>query len=339
MRHLSSLRRLCLLFLLCAFGLTAQAQRFQPIFEDGNGRTAIIAPIGYFGINTENSSVKLQYFMSRSAAPHPNKAAQLKRNRFYWGVNLSGAAASGLATLFSSGSFTPGTAANLFLGHRSLFFKALDRTGQPVLHGKQQVAIEDWLTWRIGGQVANYTIYDASRPFAAQVFNERYRGYVSQVAYNVLIAGATSIGVSWDVSTVNNIADLAPVKFRQQTVVPDPSGQTTRIFEREVNAYAGTYSTSIQHTYSLDAVRYFTPASELNSALHLYARISDTDENSILHTGIGFYLFPKNKLAGGVFVESRDVTNAVSDVPDFAKRLDVGLTLKYMLPSFGLPTP
>lgn len=339
MRHLFNLTQLCLvLFLPLAFCTTALAQRFQPIFEDGNGRTAIIAPIGYLGLNTENSSVKVQYFMSRSAAPHPKDATLLKLNRFYWGVNVAGSAANGLSTLFSSGSFTPGTSANLFMGHRSLFFKALDRTGQPVLHGKEQVAVEDWLTWRVGGQVANFTIYDATRPFAAQVFSERYRGYVSQLAYNVLIAGATSIGVSWDVSTVNNIGDLASVKFRQQTVVPDPSGQTTRIFEREVNAYAGTYSTSVQHTYSLDVVRYFTPASEVYSALHLYGRLSDTEENSVYHTGVGFYVFPKNKLAGGVFVESRDLTNAISETTDFSKRIDIGLTVKYVLPSFGTPT-
>jgi len=316
-----------------------QAQTFKPIFEDGEGRSSIIAPLGFLGVNTENSSIRFQYFYSRSAELNPKIPAEIKRNRFYWGVDVAGSAAGGLSDLFSYGSFTPGTSASLFLGHRSLFFPALDKQGAPVLHGKNEIAIEDWLTLRVGGQVANYTLYDESLPFANQIFSERFRGYLTQLAYNVLIGGATSIGVSWDVARVNNIDDLTPVQFRQQTVIPDPGGQTTRIFEEEVNAYAGGYESFIQNTFSLDAVHYFTPASDINYALHAYGRLKHAHSQKVYRAGLGFYLFPQSKIAGGVFVESGDLTNEISGTPQFSKRIDMGLTVKFILPGLGVPSP
>lgn len=326
----------CGLFLCILLALQSHAQTFKPIFEDSEGKTSIIAPLGYLGVNTENSSVRFQYFYSRSASQE-SLNSPIKRNRFYWGVNVSGSAEGGLANLFSYGNFTPGTSAHLFLGHRSLFFQALDKSGALVLHGKKQMAIVDWFTFRLGGQIANYTLYDASRSFDEQVFAERFRGYVSQLAYNVLIGGATSIGVSWDVAEVNNIEELTPLNFKQQQIVMDPAGQTTRIFEQEVNAFSGPYETSVVHTYSVDAVRYFTPASEINYALHVYGRLRHVAEQPVYRTGTGFYLFPKSKVAGGVFIESADLTNALLDTPSFAKRIEMGITVKFILPALGVP--
>ncbi|PSR56829.1 hypothetical protein AHMF7605_26690 [Adhaeribacter arboris] len=318
---------------------TSQAQIFKPIFEDGEGRTSILAPLGYFGVNTENSSIRFQYFYSRSASQE-NFTAPLKRNRFFWGISVAGSAAGGLSNLFSYGSFTPGTSASLFAGQRSLLFPAIGKTGEPVLHGVRQIAIEDWLTLRVGGQVANYTLFDASRVFDEQLFQEKFRDYSTQLAYTVLIGGATSLGASWDVGRVNNIDELTPIKFKQQTIITDPrTGQTTRIFEEEVDAFSGSYLTKMVHTYSLDAVHYITPASEINFALHGYGRLKRMNKYSVYKAGLGFYLFPKSKVAGGLFIESSDLTNKISATKDFAKRIDVGLTVKYVLPSLGIPNP
>lgn len=328
------------LLLIAMLGQQSYAQTFKPIFEDGDGRTSIIAPLGYLGINTANSSIQFQYFMSKSAYAHPDDALLIKRNRFYWGVKVAGSAEGGMSTIFNYGNFTPGTSANLILGHRSLLFHSINKTGEPVLYGSKQIAIEDWLTFRLGGEVANYTLYDAARPFDEQVYSEQFRGHIAQLAYNVLIGGATSVGVSWDVSKVNNIDDLSPVKFTQQTVLPGPNGQTTRIFEREVNAFSGAYQTSIVNTYGVDAVRYVTPASELNYAFHLFGRLIHAAETKpVYEAGAGFYLFPKGKVAGGVFIQSSDLTNAISETPDFAKRLNLGLTVKLLLPGLGVPNP
>jgi len=331
---------LLVLFLVTALSRQGYAQNFKPIFEDGDGRTSIIAPLGYLGINTENSSIQFQYFMSKSAGADPDNGLLIKRNRFYSGVKVAGSAEGGVSTIFNYGNFTPGTSASLFLGHRSLLFQSIDKTGEPVLYGSKQIAIEDWLTFRLGGEVASYTLYDAARPFDEQIYSEQFRGHIAQLAYNVLISGATSVGVSWDVSKVNNIDNLTPVKFRQQTIIPAPNGQTTRIFEREVNAFSGAYQTSIVNTYGVDAVRYVTPASELNYAFHVFSRlIHAADSKPIYETGAGFYLFPKGKVAGGVFIQTSDLTNAVSETPDFAKRLDIGLTVKLLLPGLGVPNP
>ncbi|MDB5261754.1 MAG: hypothetical protein JWQ14_1035 [Adhaeribacter sp.] len=331
--------RLLGLLLLFRLAQPGQAQTIKPIFEDGKGRTSIIAPLGFLGINTENSSIRFQYFYAKTAGPDPLGTQLIKRNRFYWGINVTGSAAGGISNLFSAGVFTPGTSACLFLGHRSLFFSALDKEGTPVLHGKKQVAIEDWLTFRTGGQIANYTLYDETKPFADQISKERFRGYLAQVAYNVLISGATSIGVSWDIAQANNIDDLTAIKFKQQTVISAPNGQNTRIFEREVNAFSGSYETTIVNTYSLDGVRYFTPDSEINYALHLYGRLRHANDQPVYRAGVGFYLFPKGKVAGGIFVESNDLGNKISDTPQFSKRIDMGLTVKFIMPSLGVPEP
>ena len=327
-------------FLLVLLVQQSFAQTFKPIFEDGDGRTSIIAPLGYLGINTENSSIQFQYFMSKSAGADPDNALLLKRNRFYWGVKVAGSAEGGVSTIFSNGNFTPGTSASIFLGHRSLLFQSINKSGEPVLYGSNQIAIEDWLTLRLGGEIANYTLYDAARPFDEQIYSEQFRGHIAQLAYNVLIGGATSIGISWDVSKVNNIDALSPAKFTQQTILPGPNGQTTRIFEREVNAFSGAYQTSIVNTYGIDAVRYVTPYSELNYAFHLFGRLKHTaDVKPVYEAGAGFYLFPKGRVAGGVFLQTSDLTNAVSEKPDFAKRLDLGLTVKLILPGLGVPNP
>lgn len=317
-------------------------QSFEPIFEDEAGKTSIIAPRGFFGLNTANSSIRFQYFYSKSASPDPENSALIgKWNRFYCGVNVTGSADGGIANLFSDGSFNPGTAADLFLGHRSLFFGTLDRldrTGETVKYyfDDKKVTIQDWLTLRTGVKAANYTLYDAARPFNEQLSTESFRGYLAQLAYTLLFNGATSVGASWDVSKVNNIDNLTPTKFKEQTIITDPSGQTTRTLDKEVNAYTGNYKTSIGKKYSIDVVHLLTPnPGGTKYAFHAYGRLVQSDEEPIYRAGTGFYAFPKGKLFGGVFVESNDLTNRISHAPDFLKRVNIGLTVKYVLPSLG----
>lgn len=332
---------LCFLFLVVPFQ-KSYAQSFEPIFEDADGKTSIIAPRGFFGVNTANSSIRFQYFYSKSAsADRQNPTSIGKWNQFYGGVNVAGSAEGGIANLFSEGNFNPGTSAHLFLGHRSLFFGTLDRSdrkGETVKYyfGDRKVTIQDWLTLRFGVKAANYKLYDAARPFSEQVSSESFRGYLAQLAYTVLINGATSVGASWDVSKVNNIDNLSPTKFKEQIIIRDPSGQVTRTFEKEVNAFTGAYNTSIVRTYSIDVVQLLTSKPEAAKyAFHVYGRLLQSDAEPIYRTGIGFYAFPKGKLFGGVFTESNDLTNRISNTPDFLKRVNIGLTVKYVLPSLG----
>lgn len=318
------------------------AQSFEPIFEDAEGKTSIIAPRGFFGVNTANSSIRFQYFYSKSASPdRKNPMIIGKWNRFYGGVNVTGSAEGGIANLFSEGHFNPGTSADLFLGHRSLLFGTLDRSdrkGETVKYyfGDKKVTMQDWLTLRSGVKAANYKLYNAAMPFNQQISTELFRGYLAQLAYTLLFNGATSIGASWDVSKVNNIDNLAAVKFKEQTIIRDPAGQITRTFDKEVNAYTGAYNTSIVRTYSIDVVQLLTPTSRgAKYALHTYGRLMQSGEKPIYRAGIGFYAFPKGKLFGGAFAESKDITNRISDTPDFLKRVNIGLTVKYVLPSLG----
>lgn len=323
-------------------GLSCFSQSFEPIFEDAEGKSSIIAPRGFFGVNTANSSVRFQYFYSRSAAPDPRDARYIGRwNRFYCGVNVTGSAEGGVANLFSEGAFNPGTSADLLLGHRSLLFGTLDRrdrTGETVKYffGNKKVTIQDWLTLRLGVKTAKYKLYNAAQPFNQQISTEQFRGSIVQLAYTLLFNGATSIGASWDKSKVSNIDQLSPVKFKQQRVVTDQATQATRTFEQEVNAYAGTFSTANVNTYSLDMVQLLTSNnSPTKYAFHLFGRLQKWDDAEVYRSGIGFYAFPKGRLFGGVFVQSNDLTNEVSDEPNFLKRVDVGLTVKFVLPSLG----
>lgn len=328
-------------FILMSVSAKTIAQSFEPIFEDANGKTSIIAPRGFFGVNTANSSIRFQYFYSKSASPDPNDARLVgKWNRFYAGVNVTGSVDGGIANLFSEGNFNPGSSADLYLGHRSLFFGTLDRrdrTGETVkFHfGNKKVTIQDWLTLRSGVKASTYKLYNSSRPFNEQISTETFRGHLVQLAYTLLFNGATSVGASWDVSKINNIDNLSPIKFKQQTVITDPSGNTTRTFDREVNAYSGAYQTSVVNTYSIDLVQLLTPGSgSTQYAFHAYGRMM-RDEASIYKAGVGFYAFPKGKLFGGVFVQSNDLTNKVSENDNFLKRVDIGITVKYVLPALG----
>lgn len=332
---------LTLLFLVSA-GKKSYTQSFEPIFEDADGKTSIIAPKGFFGLNTANSSIRFQYFYSKSASPDPkNRALIEKWNRFYGGVNVTGSADGGIVNLFSEGNFNPGTSADLFLGHRSLFFGTLDRSdrkGETAKYyfGDKKITIQDWLTLRSGVKAAKYKLYNVARPFNDQISTEFFRGYLVQLAYTLLFNGATSVGVSWDVSKVNNIDNLIPTKFKEQTIITDPSGQITRTFDKEVNAYTGAYNASVARTYSMDVVQLLTPNSgTAKYAFHVFGRYVQSDEEPIYKTGVGFYVFPKGKLFGGVFAESNDLTNRISGTPDFLKRVNIGLTVKYVLPSLG----
>lgn len=318
------------------------AQSFEPIFEDAEGKTSIIAPRGFFGVNTANSSIRFQYFYSRSASPDPRDARYIGRwNRFYCGVNVAGSAEGGVANLFSEGNFNPGTSADLLLGHRSLLFGTLDRkdhTGETVKFylGNRKVTIQDWLTLRLGVKTAKYKLYNAAQPFNQQISTEQFRGNIVQLAYTLLFNGATSIGASWDKSKVSNIDQLSPVKFRQQRVVTDGATQTTRTFEQEVNAYAGAFSTTTLNTYSLDVVQLLTSnSSPAKFAFHLFGRLLKSGDADVYRSGLGFYAFPKGRLFGGVFVQSNDLTNEISNESNFLKRVDLGLTVKFVLPSLG----
>jgi hypothetical protein len=317
------------------------AQGFEPIFEDAQGKTSIIAPKGYLGVNTANSSIRFEYFYSKSASPNPHNPTKVGRwNRFYCGANVVGSAEGGLATLFSNGNFNPGTSADLLLGHRSLLFGTVDRrdrSGEAVRYyfGDKKVTIQDWLTLRMGVKAAKYKLYDKTQPFNQQLSTEQFRGHVVQLAYTLLFNGATSIGASWDVSKINNINELTPTKFKQETTITDPSGQTTRKFEQEVNVYSGAYSTLTLNTYSLDLVQLLTSTSSTRYAFHLFGRLAQSSREGVYKAGLGFYAFPKGKIFGGVFVESNDVSNKVSNTPNFFKRVDIGLTVKFAFPSLG----
>jgi hypothetical protein len=270
-----------------------------------------------------------------------------RENRFYCGVNVAGSATGGISNLFSEGNFNPGTSVDLFLGHRSLIFSPLDRTikNEEVKKlykiGNKNVTISDWLTLRTGIQAAKYKLYNPSMPFNQQISSEVFRGYLAQLAYTVLFDGRTSIGLSWDVSKVNNINSLSPTKFKQQIVRTDPVTQATRTFEQEVNAYTGIFATSIVNTYSLDFVKNLFSESGTIYALNAYGRVMKPDDALVYRAGLGFYVFPKSKpgkrnpLFGGVFVESNDLTNKISATNNFLKRVDIGLTVKFMLPSLG----
>ena len=330
-----------LLLIISVNNLLAQGS-FEPIFEDAEGKTSIIAPRGFFGMNTANSSLRFQYFYSKSASPDPKDRRLVgKWNRFYCGANVSGAASGGLTNLFSEGNINPGTSADLFLGHRSLFFGTVDRsdrTGESVKsyssNKNKPLYVQDWLTLRTGVQSANYRLYDASKPFNQQIATEAFRGHIAQLAYTVLINGATSAGVSFDVSKVNNIDNLNPVKFKQETRTTDPTGQITRTFEREINAFTGNYQTLSVRTYGMDIVQLLIP-NETKYAFHAYGRLQTGDGPNVIKSGLGFYIFPKGKLFGGVFIGSNDLTNKLSDTPHLLKRIDIGITVKYVLPSLG----
>lgn len=335
-------RLLLSIFLLPLVTFKVYAQSFEPIFEDAEGKTSIIAPRGFFGINTANSSLRFQYFYARSASPDPKDPKLVgKWNRFYCGANVVGSAEGGIANLFSNGNFNPGTSADLLLGHRSLFFGTVDRrdrTGETVKYyfGDRKVAIQDWLTLRLGVKAAKYKLYDPSQPFNQQLSSELFRGRTLQLAYTLLFNGVTSIGASWDISKVNNIEDLTPVKFKQQMTLADPTGQVKRVFDQEINAYSGSYQTSTFHTYSLDFVRLLVSnASSTRYAFHLFGRLVARGGEDIYKAGAGFYAFPKGKLFGGVFVQSNDLANKVLDESDFFKRLEIGLTVKFVFPSLG----
>lgn len=343
-------KKLLLTFSFCillALSQKAISQKLEPIFEDAEGKTSIITPRGFFGINTANSSIRLQYFYTKSASPNPkDPTLRGRENRFYFGINVAGTATGGVTNLFSEGNFTPGTSADLFLGHRSLFFSPLDRSRNDTdiiktyrLAGKG-VTINDWLTLRTGVQAARYRLYDASRPFNEQVSTESFRGYLAQLAYTVLFNGRTSVGLSYDISKINNIGSLAPVKFKQQTVRTDPTGQTTRTFEQEVSAYAGRFVTSTVGTLSVDVVENLFTKSGTIYAINLYGRCTEPQNDAIYRAGLGFYVFPPgkskpNRLFGGVFIESGDLTNKVSGEPDFLKRIEIGFTIKFILPALG----
>ncbi|TDH21409.1 hypothetical protein EXU57_19615 [Segetibacter sp. 3557_3] len=328
--------------LACCFALVAatRAQTFQPIFEDADGKTAIIAPQGFFGINTANSSLRFQYYYAQSAAPAKNDRTRIGRwNRFYCGVDVRASAESGLSNLFSNGTFTPGTSGDLLIGHRSLLFGTVDRSdrsGETVKYYFNNATVQDWFTLRLGLKAAKYKLYDETRPFEQQLATETFRGQTLQVAYTVLVNGATSIGLSWDNSKVNNIDDLGTIKYNQARVTSDPSGQTVRTFEREVTAFTGNYDTYTLNTYSLDLVHVLTQNSDATRyAFHLFGRRNDFQQQHLYKAGVGFYAFPKGKLFGGVFFQSDDLTNKLSPGSKFIDRVNLGLTVKLVLPTLG----
>ncbi len=340
---MSIYRRTIALFTCCFAVITSnpgKAQTFQPIFEDADGKTAIIAPQGFFGVNTANSSLRFQYYYAQSAAPAKNDRTKIGRwNRFYCGVDVLASAEGGLSNLFSSGTFTPGTSADLLLGHRSLLFGTVDRTdrsGETVKYYFNKATVQDWLTLRLGLKAARYKLYDASQPFEQQLATEVFRGQNLQLAYTVLVNGATSIGVSWDNAKVNNIEDLSAVKYNEESVTTDPSGQTVRTFEKQVSAFTGTFNTFSVNTYSLDLVHVLTPNSDATRyAFHLYGRLNDYQQQNVYKAGLGFYAFPRGKLFGGVFFQSDDLTNKLSPGTEFIQRVNLGVTVKLVLPTLG----
>lgn len=338
------LKRLLVFFPLVASGLDVSSQTIDPIFEDGEGKTSIIMPKGFVGINTANSSIRFQYFYSKSAAPDVKDDTKVGRwNRLYFGVNVTGAATEGISALFSGGNFNPGGSADLFIGHRSIFFSPINRrlkTGEEIkeytIFGRPTTA-SDFLTVRAGIKASKFKLYNPIQPFAQQITSQVFRGPSVQIAYTVLFNGRTSIGLTWDASKENNLDLLTLTKIKNQVTTSDPTTGTTRLVEQELSAYRGIYETSTVNTFGVDFVKSFVAENNTVFALNLYGRALRAFHNSIYKAGVGVYFFPpgKRKAAGGIYIESSDLTNKISSTPKFFKRTEIGFTVKYIMPALG----
>lgn len=323
--------------------LYVNGQFTKAIYEDVEGKSSIVAPTGFFGLNIKDQSISLQYFYKKSARnsvwdAQGNVLKKSKRNSWFAGAGVKGKAENDILNLFQEGNFTPDIGGNFLIGKCNVFGDALELQGDGTFKDTEdEWMVEDWLSLRGTLNTANYKIADTSLAFPNEVRKEQFRGYTIDLAYNFNVLGNWIFGVSVGVQQSNNIDFLETRVVSEKITTKDTSGKYSRDYRKDVTAFFGGYNEFIQYPIKLDASRVFANDSGISISVNHYTRINLRDGKPVLKTGVGVYMYPKrnnSKATAGIFIENYDLTNAVSDEKLFEKRITIGLTFKYLITGF-----
>jgi hypothetical protein len=196
----------------------------QSTMENSKGDAAVILPAGplaggVLSVNTESSSVRLAFLDRSTASP------------WYYGLEASGKANNGVASLFQGKDVAPGAKFAINIGRHSLGISR--REGGDL----------NWLNLHIGYEVARFTLFDKSSEFSSQVSTRTVSSPELLVSYGHMWHGAIVLVGSVGVARQNNYEDLRPLKALQTEVLPGPAG-VTRTITSEINARVGSLAES-----------------------------------------------------------------------------------------------
>jgi hypothetical protein len=333
-------------FLFCFFvlwivsgNLPIWSQLMSSIYEDASGKSSINSPLGYIGLNTQNDSIKLQYFFLKSAGA--NSEGKPTYNRLFWGFEIVGKAENGIASLFKSGGIVPSTEASFCFGAKTLFLDTVkNENGRlvPRFYGNGRVSIRDWAMIRLGVKAAEYKLIDTSLPYSEQLKSTDFNGVSFTGSYNLSYAGDHIFGISIGYEEVNNLEDLKKTSYLQTDTYVSESASSKREVKKESQAYEGLYKEYSRYLINFDYVKNLTVGVDTLAAVNIYGRIETRDGETDYRAGVGFYWLnqkDKGNILAGVFIENSDLTNN-HRVSELSKRIRIGVSAKYLLSSMNI---
>ncbi len=264
----------------------------QSTFQDSEGKSSIVINQGGIGqINITDATIKIGYLYYDTKYP------------FRFGIEVSGKATNGFATLFKKEEVVPEAKMKISFGYHELLKK------------KSGVISDDWLTFQVGYQRGNYKLFDPAMDYEHQIRKEKFDGFSAMIYYNMILKGSVLIGISLGIERQNNYQYLEKVEINDITTVSE-NDKTIRRISSTQELRQGEYKKNDHFLANFDILwepDFFSG----RLGIDLFGRYDSTKNQKAFKPGVGIFILKKEaptKVIGGITFEMVE------------KQLQIGLT-------------
>jgi hypothetical protein len=279
----------------------------QTLLDDADGRTAILGdPVGVFTVNVADTSIQLSHLRMTNAD-----------REWIFGGRLKGKSTEGTAALFD-GDFSPGLAADAFIGYK------LDTTR---------------VVLRTGYQRERLRLIDAALPYSEQIQKQTFDG--ADVAVHVfgnlpdLGSWLTYGGVAVGARRAHNYEALTEVTVRNVRRIGSADDGTIREQVEEITGRTGPYQTASIGFFDAD---FLVQVGNSPLALRGLWRSVLNGGDAFVGTSLGFdvSVFRNDAITGriaGLVVQFDDVFDQRSEPASFKEKLEISFVVNLPLAS------
>jgi hypothetical protein len=251
----------------------------QSALGDANDKTSLILQNGgAISVNISENSTKVNYLVRKTS--HPLR----------FGVELTGKATNGFASLFDGTNISPETNAKLSFGYQPQKYK----TASSAINGDSSFIRDQWMTMQIGYRRGEYALVDQNDATIAQASNKFQNSPSFFIFYNALFRGNILAGISAGYIRQNNYQTLKKIDIIYRTTIKI-SDTTTQNSEQTISGRSGKYTEFDEYQSNVDIL--WVPgicANRLGVDLFLRYAYSDLNQNKFI-PGIGLLVVKENE--------------------------------------------
>lgn len=279
----------------------------QSTIGDSENKTALVlgSSGGVLSVNFTDNSAKGGYAWRGSASP------------YWFGVEFSGKAANGYASLFDGSGISPEAGASVWAGYQPKHYKKnCDLSKAPTSWVRDW-----WLGAKLSYTRGEYVLIDKTKPLDEQAGKKSLDAPELALFINALTRGNILAGVQGGIRRTSNYGDLDEVDVIDRTAIGS-AGTTERILEKKTSGRSGDYRELMERFVNADL--FWVPGCFNNRVgVDGFIRYTYPDQGtSSFEPGVGFFILEKGaptKIIAGITVQ-RDATE---------EKMKLGLSLGY----------